>query len=109
MQSQSSSFVDCVDGRSSDVSLPRVLIVAPTREIAIQICDVTRTIGSFVAKVSCHVFVGGLALSRDRRKLAGGCDIVVGTTGRLLQLIQLGVLQVKIYPLSSFVYGICWV
>ncbi len=82
---------------SSCKRTPRTLVIAPTREIAIQTRDVIRVIGLHVADIRCDVFMGGLPLVRDKRKLmadARDCDIAVGTPGRLLQLITMGILDV---------------
>ncbi|XP_078001496.1 uncharacterized protein LOC144453987 [Glandiceps talaboti] len=65
----------------------QVLVLAPTREIAVQIHDVILSIGSALLKLRCHVFIGGLPLAQDKQKL-NKCHIAVGTPGRIKQLIE---------------------
>lgn len=68
------------------VNKPRVLFVAPTREIALQgagvLSDLSSACGMTV--VTC---IGGLPTSEDERLLRRGCDVVVGTPGRLAALM----------------------
>ena len=68
---------------------PRAMIVAPTREIAVQIRDFMRCIGKYFKWMSCDHFIGGVPLSLDKKKLSLGTQIIVGTPGRILQLIEI--------------------
>ncbi|KAI7899691.1 P-loop containing nucleoside triphosphate hydrolase protein [Cokeromyces recurvatus] len=71
----------------SQVTSTQALIVAPTREIAIQIRDVIRLLAvDYKPPVSCHAFIGGLSMQADLHHLSK-CQIVVGTPGRLMALI----------------------
>ena len=54
--------------------------MAPTREIAVQICDVVKSIGSAINGLKCHTFIGGMPLSEDKVKLKK-CHIAIGTPG----------------------------
>eukprot|EP00941_MAST-03F_sp_MAST-3F-sp1_P002850 g2850.t1 len=71
---------------------PQVLVVAPTREIAIQIHDVARSIGRFIPNLGVHFFIGGMPVSNDRKHLSSGCHIAIGTPGRLCELIEKAIL-----------------
>jgi ATP-dependent RNA helicase RhlE len=67
----------------------RALIVVPTRELAIQIGQAINAYGQYLQprlKV-CTVF-GGVSINPQMLALRGGADIVVATTGRLLDLLQ---------------------
>ncbi|XP_060079184.1 probable ATP-dependent RNA helicase ddx20 [Ylistrum balloti] len=70
----------------------QVLVLAPTREIAIQIWEVIRGIGRNVSHLSCQTFIGGMPLQEDRQKLKK-CHIAVGTPGRIKQLIENGMMS----------------
>ncbi|GFV86578.1 probable ATP-dependent RNA helicase DDX20 [Trichonephila clavipes] len=72
----------------------QVLILAPTREIAVQICDVIKAVGSEFKKLKCNSFIGGLPVSQDQ-DVAKNCQIAVGTPGRIKQLISLKILKTK--------------
>ena len=64
---------------------PRVLILAPTRELAIQITDEAVGLAKYTALKVLTVF-GGMDYEKQRRQLgAGPVDIIVATPGRLLQ------------------------
>lgn len=83
---------------------PQVVIVAPTREIAVQICDVIRGLGHFMPSVKCHAFIGGLSMQADSQNLASGCHVVVGTPGRLMALLEskkLNTDKVKLFVLDE--------
>lgn len=100
---------------------PQGLIIAPTREIAVQIQEVLRSIGQFLEGkllqgilmnllnlqvllgLTVECFIGGLPLDVDRTKCKS-CHIAVGTPGRVKQLIQDGNLNtgsVKVFILDE--------
>ena len=66
---------------------PRALILAPTRELAIQIEESLRVYGRNL-KLRHAVIVGGVNQNRQVQALRHGVDILVATPGRLLDLIQ---------------------
>ncbi|XP_053447996.1 probable ATP-dependent RNA helicase DDX20 [Nycticebus coucang] len=70
----------------------QILILAPTREIAVQIHSVITSIGIKMEGLECHVFIGGTPLSQDKTRLKK-CHIAVGSPGRIKQLIELDYLN----------------
>jgi translation initiation factor 4A len=70
----------------------QVLILAPTRELARQIRDVTEALAQYM-KVSVHACVGGGAVRDDIRALQAGAQVVVGTPGRVYDMINRDVLR----------------
>lgn len=63
---------------------PRVLIIAPTRELILQISEEARQIGKYCGLKIISVF-GGMDYDKQRKLLAGSpVDIIVATPGRLL-------------------------
>lgn len=62
---------------------PRALIIAPTRELAEQICTEIRSLGS-KARISVTTIYGGVSMNAQVQQLRRGVDIVVGCPGRLL-------------------------
>ncbi|KAM7411788.1 hypothetical protein PAMA_021656 [Pampus argenteus] len=70
----------------------QVLVLAPTREIAVQIHSVVMAIGCAMEGLECHVFIGGRPVSQDKHHLKK-CHIAVGSPGRIKQLIELGMLS----------------
>ena len=82
---------------------PRALILAPTRELAVQIGDSFKDYGRHLDLRSTVVF-GGASIRTQTQKLSQGVHIVVATPGRLLDLmnqgkIQLG--QVELFALDE--------
>jgi ATP-dependent RNA helicase RhlB len=72
----------------------KALIIAPTRELAVQIETEAKLIGRHLnLKVGC--FYGGVGYNRQEALLKRGVDIMVGTPGRLLDLEQKGTLSMK--------------
>ncbi len=61
---------------------PRALLVAPTRELAVQIEHDALLLSQFVKPRIVTVY-GGLDYARQRSLLRDGCDILIGTPGRL--------------------------
>ncbi|KAI7849962.1 ATP-dependent RNA helicase eIF4A [Circinella umbellata] len=75
--------------QSIDTSLKetQALILAPTRELALQIQKVVLALGDFMG-IECHACIGGTNVREDIAKLQSGCHIVVGTPGRVFDMIQ---------------------
>ncbi len=68
---------------------PRALVLAPTRELAVQIARSFDTYGRGLGLRLCTV-VGGLGYGRQIETLARGVDILIATPGRLLDLVERG-------------------
>ncbi len=77
--------------RRADNQIPfkscRMLVLAPTRELAGQIAQSAKDYGA-LAGLKVHSIVGGTSVNKDRNKLHRGTDILVATPGRLLDLID---------------------
>jgi len=71
------------------VRLPRVLVVAPTRELALQI-DVEAQKISSLCGIRSIVLYGGSSRGPQIKGLSAGVDIVIGTPGRINDLMALG-------------------
>ncbi len=66
---------------------PRVLVLAPTRELATQIADSFRAYARFI-KLNVMTVFGGVPIPRQEKQLATGVDVLVATPGRLLDLVD---------------------
>jgi translation initiation factor 4A len=77
-----------------DVSNPQcqALILAPTRELAQQIQKVVIALGDFM-KIQCHACIGGTNVRDDMKILEAGAQVVVGTPGRVFDMINRGALK----------------
>jgi ATP-dependent RNA helicase RhlE len=67
--------------------MPRVLVLVPTRELAIQVEESVRTYGKHLPVNSLAVF-GGVGINPQIANLRRGVDILVATPGRLLDHVQ---------------------
>jgi ATP-dependent RNA helicase RhlE len=74
-------------GRVREPKCPRALILAPTRELAIQVEESFRRYGIHLPLRSACIF-GGVSDVPQKAALSRGVDILVATPGRLLDLVQ---------------------
>jgi ATP-dependent RNA helicase RhlE len=72
----------------------KALILTPTRELAIQIGESISTYGQFL-RLKHTVVYGGVSQKNQVQAIRKGLDILVATPGRLLDLLQQGVLSLK--------------
>ncbi len=70
----------------------RALVLTPTRELAAQVEESIRTYGKYL-QLSSTVIFGGVGMNPQISKLKKGVDILVATPGRLLDLMQQGMLD----------------
>ena len=81
----------------------QALILAPTRELAQQIQKVVVAIGDFM-NIECHACIGGTNVRDDMKALQDGPQVVVGTPGRVQDMIQRRVLKtadIKLFILDE--------
>ena len=72
----------------------RMLVLAPTRELASQIAESARAYGRF-AHISVATVFGGTSINKNRQDVSRGVDVLVATPGRLLDLIEQRFLDLK--------------
>jgi translation initiation factor 4A len=85
------------------VSECQALILAPTRELAQQIQKVVVALGDYLG-AKCHACIGGTRVSDDISKLRSGVHIVVGTPGRVYDMLCRNVLRpdrIKLFILDE--------
>lgn len=78
-------LIQRVNTDSSDV---QAIILAPTRELATQICDDLRQLTQFLPQLRTVVVYGGQSMEKQKQQLKKGTQILVATPGRLLDLMQ---------------------
>ncbi|MGN6656198.1 MAG: DEAD/DEAH box helicase [Rhodanobacter sp.] len=79
------------DRKDSD---PRALIIAPTRELAIQIDKDAQAIGRHTGLKTALIY-GGVDYDKQRQQLKDGCDIIIATPGRMLDYHKQGVFSLN--------------
>lgn len=70
----------------------QALIIAPTRELAIQIFEVVKNLGVFL-KAQVHLCTGGTQVAEDKKRLKEGAHVVVGTPGRIRDMMNRQILD----------------
>ncbi|MFI5333310.1 MAG: DEAD/DEAH box helicase [Candidatus Babeliales bacterium] len=78
----------------SQVRAPQALIVAPTRELVLQICDSLKSVAQFIP-ITIESIYGGMSIERQIFALKRGVHIVVGTPGRLNDHLRRKTLSLK--------------
>src|SRR5229473_7362135 len=66
---------------------PRMLVIAPPRDLVVQIDSDARLLGLFTPFRTLAVY-GGIDYNKQREALAEGCDLLVGTPGRLIDYLK---------------------
>ncbi|KAI0463548.1 nucleolar DEAD-box protein required for synthesis of 60S ribosomal subunit [Komagataella kurtzmanii] len=74
--------------KPSKISATRVVVLTPTRELAIQVNDVGKKISQFVNGIEFGLAVGGLNLRKQEQELRKRPDIVIATPGRFIDHIR---------------------
>jgi superfamily II DNA/RNA helicase len=69
---------------------PRVLVLTPTRELALQVTTAVEKYSKFMPRVRTGTVLGGMPYPKQRRLLEMPLDILVATPGRLIDFIDQG-------------------
>ena len=75
------------DQSSGSMRAPRALVLTPTRELAAQVAQSARDYGKY-SQIRTYQVFGGVSINPQISALRSGCDILVATPGRLLDLAQ---------------------
>jgi len=74
-------------------ALPRALLLSPTRELAKQIVDEFISVAPKTMRIEC--IYGGVPLSGNQRVLSDGVDVIIGTPGRVKDVLDKGWLRLQ--------------
>jgi len=74
-------------GPTRQVNAVRALIIAPTRELAVQIHHDAEILGQYTG-LSLGLAFGGVDYDKQRRELERGIDVLIGTPGRLIDFYK---------------------
>ena len=69
---------------------PRVLVLTPTRELALQVTTAVEKYGKLMPRVRTGTVLGGMPYPKQRKLLESPLDILVATPGRLIDFIDQG-------------------
>lgn len=73
---------------------PRALIIAPAKELAIQIFEVSKELSKYTDLRLVSLY-GGIGASQQIKEIENGSDIIVATPGRLMDLYRKGILDLR--------------
>ncbi len=76
------------------ISQPRAIVLAPTRELAIQIASDAEALAGKTEFKTVLVY-GGTGYEQQREKLSKGADIIIGTPGRIIDYFKQGVFDLS--------------
>jgi len=82
-------------------SKPQVLVLAPTRELAIQVAESFKNYGQCLKKLNVLPIFGGQDYPIQLKQLSKGAQIIVGTPGRVMDHVRRG--SLKLESISNFV------
>ena len=77
----------------ADAKYPQLLVLAPTRELAIQVAEACHTYASFSKELKVLPIYGGQSYDNQIRQLKRGVQVIVGTPGRVIDHIKRGTLK----------------
>ena len=73
--------------------MPQALVLMPTRELAVQVANEVRKIGKYMEGIKTVTVYGGADIKEQINKLKAGAQIIVGTPGRIIDLIDRRVIK----------------
>jgi ATP-dependent RNA helicase DeaD len=76
-----------------EANYPQLLVLAPTRELAIQVAEAFQAYASFSKKIRVLPVYGGQSYDNQIRQLKRGVQVIVGTPGRVIDHIKRGTLK----------------
>jgi ATP-dependent RNA helicase DeaD len=86
---------------NEELRMPQALVLLPTRELAVQVANEVRKISKYMEGIKTVTVYGGADIRDQINKLKGGAQIIVGTPGRVIdlidrRLIKLGQLKIAV-------------
>ena len=83
-----------------EIRMPQALVLLPTRELAVQVANEVRKIGKYMEGIKTVTVYGGADIKDQINKLKGGAQIIVGTPGRVIDLIDRRVIKLSELKIS---------
>lgn len=85
--------IPAIEAVDPKIRAVQVLILCPTRELAVQVAEETGKIAAFKRGVMGVPIYGGQSYERQFRALAAGAQVVIGTPGRVMDHMERGTLK----------------
>ncbi len=87
-------LIEILNSGKSKSRMPRSLILAPTRELAMQVSEEFSKINQYL-NLQMVLLIGGTSFTEQENKLSKGVDVLIATPGRLLDHIERGKVIIK--------------
>lgn len=78
-----------------EVKMPQAIVLLPTRELAVQVANEFRKYGKYMDGIKTVTVYGGADIREQINKLKSGAQIIVGTPGRVIDLIDRHVIKLN--------------
>lgn len=93
--------IPTLDKINTEAKELQALVLCPTRELAVQVCEEFEKLGKYKKKLSVLAVYGGASMDNQIRSLRRGVQIIVGTPGRVMDHMRRG--TVKLDKLNTLV------
>ena len=87
--------IPILEKTDKEIRMPQALVLLPTRELAVQVANEVRKIAKYMDGIKTVAVYGGADIREQIRKLKGGAQIIVGTPGRVIDLIDRRVIKLS--------------
>ncbi len=87
--------IPAIESISKEARTPEVLILCPTRELAMQACEEIKKFSKFMPWIRSSAVYGGASMEKQIMELKRGANIVVGTPGRVMDHIRRRTLKLQ--------------
>lgn len=87
--------IPIIEEIDKDTRMPQALVILPTRELAVQVANEFRKIAKYMESIKTVTVYGGADIWNQIRRLKGGAHIIVGTPGRIIDLINRHVIKLS--------------
>ena len=87
--------IPILEKTDKELKMPQAMVVLPTRELAVQVANEIRKIGKYMDGIKTVTVYGGADIKDQINKLKGGAQIIVGTPGRIIDLLDRRVIKLE--------------
>ncbi len=87
--------IPVIQSIDTDVRRPQALALCPTRELAVQVANEFKKMSKYIEGIRTVSVYGGADIRGQIDKLKGGAQIIIGTPGRVIDLIDRGVIKLN--------------
>ncbi|QSX06378.1 DEAD/DEAH box helicase [Sedimentibacter sp. zth1] len=87
--------IPVIQSIDTEIRKPQAIAICPTRELAVQVANEFKKMSKFVEGLKIVSVYGGADIKRQIDKLRNGAQIIIGTPGRIIDLINRGVIKLE--------------